>query len=289
MKRMFVRMTFLCALVVSGGTIVAQDLMKEVYVKEHIPNKKPVPYVDTREADVWWSKTVWRMIDLREKANLPLYYPTYAIGERMNLIDLLLLGIDQAGLIAYDPDADPNGKNEFKTPLTKEKLEINLGAGERIVKVFDDQGNSKDSTVKSGRRQSEVRQILVKERWFFDRNYSTVSVRIVGICPIRVYNQEDKDGNKTDQILRKQTFWIYFPQVRPLLASHEVFNRFNDSQNFSFDDFFMQRRFSSYIVAESNEYDNRQISEYLSGIHMLYESDKIKQSIFNFEQDLWEY
>ncbi|MBD3637837.1 MAG: gliding motility protein GldN [Crocinitomicaceae bacterium] len=46
-----------------------------VYVREHIPTKKVIPYEFVREADVAWSKRVWRVIDLREKFNHPLYYP----------------------------------------------------------------------------------------------------------------------------------------------------------------------------------------------------------------------
>lgn len=53
----------------------APGVLDGVYVKEHIPTKKVVPYEFVREADVTWSKRVWRVIDLREKFNHPLYYP----------------------------------------------------------------------------------------------------------------------------------------------------------------------------------------------------------------------
>ncbi|NJO92630.1 MAG: hypothetical protein HC831_29455 [Chloroflexia bacterium] len=45
----------------------AQDVLNGVYVKNHIPDKKPVPYQYLREADVMWSKTVWRQIELKRK------------------------------------------------------------------------------------------------------------------------------------------------------------------------------------------------------------------------------
>ena len=41
----------------------------------NIPTKRMIPYEYVREADVMWSKRVWRGIDLREKINHPLYYP----------------------------------------------------------------------------------------------------------------------------------------------------------------------------------------------------------------------
>ena len=46
--------------------------------------------------------------------------------------------------------------------------------------------------------------------------------------------------------------------------------------------------FSSYIFKESNVMDRR-LQDYLTGIDILYESQKIKDRLFNFEQDLWEY
>lgn len=46
-----------------------------VYVEENVPTKKVIPYEHLREADAIWSKRVWRVLDLREKINLPLYYP----------------------------------------------------------------------------------------------------------------------------------------------------------------------------------------------------------------------
>jgi len=53
----------------------APGVLDGVYVKEHIPTKKVIPYEFVREADVTWSKRVWRIVDLREKFNHPLYYP----------------------------------------------------------------------------------------------------------------------------------------------------------------------------------------------------------------------
>jgi len=79
------------------------------------------------------------------------------------------------------------------------------------------------------------------------------------------------------------------PEARPILARHPIFNRNNDAQNISFDDFFMQHRYSGYIYKISNVYNNRQIADYLTGLDVLYESQRIENAIFDWEQDLWEY
>ena len=56
----------------------------------------------------------------------------------------------------------------------------------------------------------------------------------------------------------------------------------------SWDDVFVSRMFQSYIYKESNVYD-RAINEYASGKDIQLESDRIKQSIFEYEHDLWDY
>ncbi len=265
----------------------AQDVLKEVYTREHIPNKNPVPYAYVREADVMWAKDIYRIIDLRQKQNLALYYPLKPIGDRMSLVQLLLHGIDNEGIRAFSPE---DLKNEFTIPMTRDQVDEAFEAGIDTLKVPDiNTGQLIETVVDKPRKTEQVKQILVKEKWFFDKNHSVMKVRIVGLCPIRVYNQLDDEGMPTEAILKKQTFWVYFPEVRPILANHEVFNRNNDAQRISYDDFFWQRRFDSYIIAESNVYENRWISSYSQGMDALLESEKVKSYLFNMEHDLWEY
>ena len=286
MKRILFLIIGLTVLV-GNKQLMSQDNITEVYVKEHIPSKKPVPYPYIREADVLWSKMVWRIIDLREKQNLTLYFPTKVIDSRMNLITLLLYGVDNEGLRVFSKD---DRLNEFKTQLTKEEVDVQMGAKTDSIKVPDPTTGELVSKVITKERQVDaVKQILVKEKWFFDKQHSTMQVRILGLCPILVSNKEDETGAPTDEIKKSQTFWIYYPEARNILANHEMYNRFNDGQYISFDDFFFQRRFSSYIYQESNPYDNRIIADYASGIEGLYESERIKESLFTFEHDLWEY
>ena len=54
------------------SSTTALDSKMEVYLKENIPFKSPIPYPAIREADVLFEKTVWRIVELREKQNLPL-------------------------------------------------------------------------------------------------------------------------------------------------------------------------------------------------------------------------
>jgi gliding motility associated protien GldN len=291
MKKIVFLLIGVALLAVSSG-LKAQDNLREVYVREHVPHKNPVPYEYIREADVMWSKIVYRMIDLRQKQNLPLYYPTKPIGGRMNFIDLVLWGIDNEGVRAFSTQ-DP--LNEFTAQMTIDQVDEVFDAGTDTTRTTDPTtGQLVTVVVENPRKTYEVKKLLVKEKWFFDKNHSVMKVRIVGVSPIRVYNREVADPvtgvlMPTDEILSKPTFWIYFPEIRPILANHEVFNRQNDSQRISFDDFFMQRRFGSHIFAMSNVYDNRWNNRYTQGVDALMEAEKQKEWLFNIEHDLWEY
>ncbi|WP_437920620.1 gliding motility protein GldN [Sphingobacterium sp. LRF_L2] len=84
-------------------------------------------------------------------------------------------------------------------------------------------------------------------------------------------------------------FWIYFPEARHILVNKEVVNRNNDATGLSYDDVFIKRMFASYIVKESNPEDLR-IKDLLSdGVERLYESERIKKALMDYEQDLWSY
>ncbi|MCK4750327.1 MAG: gliding motility protein GldN [Bacteroidales bacterium] len=268
---------------------------REVYDKEHIPKKDPVPYPFIRESDVMYEKTVWRMINLREKMNHPLYYPTNPIGDRKNLtqilLDILKDPLPGHQVFAYRPFLD----YEFEQPMSIEDIYKQIGADTIKEPVFD--STLMDYTIQiTGIQTSlgDVNRIMVKEKWFFDRRYSTFQVRIIGICPLKVSLREIEDPitgeiRNTGEVSRVPLFWVYYPEIRYYLAKQEVFNPRNDAQRISFDDLLNQRKFSSYIYKSSNVQDNRDISEYAKGMDAMFEAGRLKFELFEWEHDLWEY
>ena len=260
-----------------------QDVLDGIYVKEHVPARTPIPYYALREADVMWSKKLWRILDLREKINHTLYYPTTNMDDRMSLINLLIYGMEKQNLLLFDAQAS----DEFDVPLTMEQLDANLGKKDKQSSVENEDGTVEEKIVAGSRKPEEVMRYMMKEVWYFDKQKARMDVRIVGLCPIRTYYREED----TDQLdmQKTQIFWAYFPAIRTLLANHEVFNSFNDAERRTFDDIFMKRVFSSYVFQETNVYDNRRIDQYSLGLDAIVESERIKADIFKLEHDLWEY
>ena len=283
MKQLVAYLGIAAFLLVLNVKPASAQIINGAYKRTDIVQKKPMPLPSVREADVFWSRKVWRIVDLREKMNLPLYYPTTEIDGRVNLIALILKGIENNQITPYDASSD----DDFKVPMTFDQVKQRFGAEARTEEKIDfDTGERTQVTVQGEIRPNDIKQYLIKEEWYFDKNNSTMNVRIVGICPIREFMRE---GDTSGQVQREKLFWIYYPEARPLLSTNLVLNQYNPAQQTSFDDLFIKRSFNSYIVIAENVYNNREISSYLTGKEAMLESKRIEEVIFNYEQDLWEY
>jgi gliding motility associated protien GldN len=255
-----------------------------VYDKEHVKARRAIPYAFLREADVMWSKRVWRVMDLREKINHPLYYPTAPILDRKSLFDVIKDAILVNGtLIAFN---NPAMDDEFKLEMTRSEVEALLVQWDSTNEVEDpnNPGVMVKAPIKNETTTDKVWKYWMKEDWFFDRQRSVLDVRIIGLCPLVEKKTETGESTGADKAL----FWIYFPQSRPMLAKEEVYMRHNDAERRTFDDIFWKRMFSTYIRKETNVYD-RSIVEYATGLDALLESDRIKDDLFKFEHDLWHF
>lgn len=284
MKRYLILFGLLVGLLGSVSLETKAQIIDGAYVRTDAYKRKPTPLPYPREADVMWSKKVWRIIDLREKMNQPLYFPTKEVDGRRSLVNLFLEGIKDGKITAYDAKND----DEFKIPMTFEQVKEAFGATTRTRKVRDiDTGELVEKPITGEVRSEEVKQFMLKEEWYFDKQSSTLNVRVIGICPIQEFYR-DEDTNQED-VQRRQVFWIYYPEARELLAANEVFNSQNTARNSSYDDIFLKRRFNSYIVKEANIYNNRDISQYMIGKNAMLESKRIEKEIFDYEQNLWEY
>ena len=255
----------------------------DVYTKETIiAEKKPVPYPYIREADVMWAKDIWRVIDLRQRMNIPLRYPmegSMSGGDRYSLLGLLLEGIKTEEITPYEYIPNIGWKDPFSKITTLSAIYLATDADS----IPDENGN-----IEVRVPMNQIWQFQIQEQWFFDKKHSVMNVRIIAIAPV-FFNLYDEFGNLLPQPTRSIPFIVNFPQCRRLFATHAIYNENNDAQSISFDDLFFQRRFASTIIAESNVYGNRALASYKTGTDILLEAEKIKNDLFIMEHDLWEY
>jgi len=246
--------------------------------------RKPIPYPYVRDADVMFSKRVWRTVMVDEKMNLLFKYATGTskIGEHISLIDALLCGISRGFITAYDASVDDG----FSKAMSKEEVQRKLNGHLDTIKIPTlDSNRIKDTVVFKGKlNMNDIIMYRIKEDWYFDKHTGEMNVRILGICPVVMVR--DEYGNLAEGY--QPLFWIYFPAARNLLANVDAFNNHNNDERKSWDDILIKRLFSSYIYKTSNVMD-KSISDNVPGMNQLLESQKVKDDLRNLEHDMWEY
>jgi gliding motility associated protien GldN len=256
----------------------SSDPLEDIYVDDIVPKRlifesKVLAYEPVREADVPWEKRIWRVIDTREKMNLPFTYP------EMPLFKILYDATANGEIKVFQDD-------KFTQMLTPEEVMSQLVTMDTVT-VYDP--DTYEETVKITRDElnpEDIKRYRVKEIWYFDEEASRMKVRILGIAPVRDFYDKDSGIFKFEGPI----FWIYYPEVREVLARHRVFNEANDASTNTWYDLFEMRMFSSYIWKSSNVLDYRLTDFYPNdGIDLLMESEKIKAELFNWEHDLWTY
>lgn len=264
----------------SFGSVLGQNVLDGVYVREHNPQRRVVPLSFLREADVMWSKKIWRIIDLKEKMNLPFGMPEEKINDRRSLNHILYDAVKNGELTAYKDE-------EFMGPMTREEFNQ---FGSRVDTTWAPDPENPDVLIPvvSTREfnANEIIQYRIKEEWFFDKQRSVMDVRIIGIAPL--YMLKDESGAVREGVPPQPVFWIYYPEARNIFANQEVYMRGNDSDRRTWDDIFLKRMFASYIYKENNVFDRR-IEDYVQGMDALLEAERIKMDITNLEHDLWEF
>ena len=264
----------LCAMLAQAAG--CQEIEQLPWQQRDRKDIKPLEYQYQREADVFWSKNIWRVVDVRQKMNKPFAYPPKP------LIQIIHQAAMKGDIKVYDPsvvDAD-----QFKREMTiAEVARIGVKHDTTLMPNPENPEVEDEVVINQELTWNKITKFRIRETWFFDTRTSSMQVRIIGLAPVMEYY--DANGTYMGDMVM---YWVYFPALRDMLAKQEVFNPQNDWQHYSWDDLFAMRLFESTIYKESNVYD-RNINEYASGKDILLESDRIKQKIFETEHDLWEY
>ncbi len=272
------------------------EIGKKTAAQLESDNDKPLPYGYVHDRDVLMGKTTWEMIDLDERINFPMYYPvdTANIGkERRSLFQVLLNGIKSGKITEVYGDDYFNSKKSLKDMENTFKFRDTTQPG-------IDEFNTDIEGYKSGKKvldkqyiteteldAADVSGYKIKGFWYFDKRQSELKYRLLAICPMATEARDKAKGN-TDAI---ELFWVYFPSIRDILHDAKAFNDKNSAMPITFDQLLNSRRFNGVIYKEENVYGDRTIQDYMkdNAQMQLLESERVKEKIRNFEQDMWNY
>jgi len=314
----------------NGGpvNVPSDGIVDGVYIREHVPTKRLIPYEYVREADVIWGKRAWEYIDLREKINHTLYFPHDEIttegtwirnAERWSLWTVIrhhVLNGDLRLFSPYNPNnvfGDKDG-DQLKYPVDPQpgmNFYTDSVFREQLVYFFGRLGAQSDVplTDEFGEPMTKMNAEGVEEFVYPDRDtiwYTSkdiVQYRIkedwffdkersqldVRIIAIAPVVYDKEEVNGVVQIKGlTELFWLYFPHCRFIFNNYLIYNEQNDAQWMSYDDLFWKRRFNAVIYKESNVFE-RDIESYRTGVDALMESQKIKEEIRTIEHDVWQF
>lgn len=250
-----------------------------------VKDRAPLEYDNIREDDAVYRVRVWREIDIREKINLPFRYAAVEDNGGQRFIAILLSAIKSGQVTAFSSDDD-----RFTTPITSDGAFNAFGGGFDTVKKYDRDQNVIGYEVRAKVvAPDSIKVFRLKEEWIFDKETSRMFVRILGIAPVMPYTRSDGTVIPGSE---RPLWWVYYPDMRPVLAKYDVYNPKNYGARMTWEELFESRMFSSYIIKSTldNPYDLTLAGMYPnSTLFRLLQGDHIKDKIFDYEQSLWQY
>jgi hypothetical protein len=169
--------------------------------------------------------------------------------ENNKLFKVINKSLKENSIQAYSAEQDIEGK--FKIALKTKELDD-------LVEIRDD----------------KLIGFLVKEESVIDKRRQILETRIIGICPI-VYDKNDRP---------KHLFWVYFPNLRPILAKERVEYKSYLSNINTLDDVFYYKNYNSQLYKVTNVTDSPIFIEDKDAVNTL---QKLELETIEREHESW--
>ncbi|PCJ98773.1 MAG: gliding motility protein GldN [Flavobacteriaceae bacterium] len=288
--------TMLPVSIMAQANILNAKLPQEIGVKTEaqiaLDNDTPLDYAYVDDRDILWSKTLWETIDLDERVNFPLYYPTDTIdigSDRRSLYDVFMKNIKNGKLTDVYVDSYFTEKRKLEDlQATLKKIDTTdfgyeqYNAGEEISLEYI---NERELTA------ADIEEYRIKGMWYFDKRLGELKYRLLGIAPVAPDVNFIDDESMDLEDAKVELFWVWFPSARKILHEAKVFNQRNSARPISFDMLLNARRFNAVIYREDNVHGDRKVNDYIAdnALFQLLEAKRIKETIRDREQDMWAY
>ncbi len=288
------KITFSALLVLLSSSLLAQDpditsvdndnqykssLRPTTNIIYYEKQNKVLEWEPVREIDVMWKKTVWREIDLRERMNEFFTFNNEEYGDGM-LIEIILNAVKSGQVQAFNTTDD-----RFTSKMSPDQVqELTAGRLDTVIVQDPETFEYYEEITRVTFDPKAVVKYRIKEETYFDKVKGKMYTRIIGIAPLR-----DERTSSGEYIGEIPMFWLSYPELRPVLANHMVFNPMNDISTLTWDNVFEKRMFASNIIRMSGNHQMRIKGYKGEGLEAYYEAQRLQEELFNREQDLWVY
>lgn len=316
---------------VNGGPInvPTQGVIDGVAITEIIPTKKLIPYEHVREADLVWSKRVWRQLDMREKMNHSIYLPFDEFSpdgstwtrhaSRWSLWTILRTNIINGNLQVYFPlnplQQSAKDGDQFKylapKPTPGKTLDNDsIFRSDMISYQVLGQEVGGASVPLVSRIPPYEDSVIVDDNGFFIVQYEPAQVNWYTSKDIVQYHlKEDWFFDKERSVLDVRIIGIapvvFNIENDQISGYRELFWLYFPECRFVLNNYFVYnpkndaqwmsfddlfwKRQFSSTIYKSSNTFDRKIETYRSGVDALLESDKITEEIRNIEHDVWNF
>ena len=316
---------------INGGpvNVPTEGIIDGVFIQEHIPTKRMIPYTNVREADAIWSRRVWEYIDLREKINQPMYYPLDEItpyawvrnASRWSLWTIIRQHVMNGdlrvfspynpvsyGLGAWDGDQlkypiDPQqGMNFFTDSAFRDEMTFYLGELGPVsdIPLVDDFGDNIILDLPDGTQSFKYEDPdttwyqsddIVQYRMKEDWFLDKQrSVLDVRIIAIAPVRYDmDEDANGNKTIGGLQEMFWLYFPHCRFVFNNYFVYNEHNDAQWMSYDDLFWKRRFNAVIYKESNVHDREIESYRSGLDALHESDNIKNEIRNIEHDIWSF
>ena len=232
------------------------------------------------EADLQWTKVVYRILDLTKGKNPALYYPEEPNedGQSMFFIIMRLLANNQISAYEY-LDGREMFTDEYKIKVS-EMLD-------RFHVLFSEAKGSTEKNPKYAIEDAdipgnEILSYFIIEKWEFDTRTNAMRCRVDALCP--VLHRDDGYGN----VIPFPMFWVKLNDIRPYIAQQYIFtDDDNNLTKYNLDDFFKLNMYTGDIYKTKSLRNKTLMELYPDSVALKHAQDSIEERLHRFDKNLW--
>ncbi len=303
------RISILTLLLISVLTLSAQHQINPFFDERGLVRTEKIEVNEAKDTlvdvfhradDIVWSRIVYRVIDMRFKQNYQLYFPAvYEAGSNnRNLFKVIVDAIIDGLPIYHKSDNEGVIKPSYNEVMRKADLReaFALCEDKTRLSTLDEQVIRYDTvsdklSFNPSIYDAFVRnqlKYLIQEIVYFDKHTSRVYSKILAIAPLHSDKIESEEPIKA--LYESILCWVPFGTLRPYLAAQTIISLGdNDSKGDTYETFFSEKQYSSYIVGDNNVYDRMFIDYTKTHEEIQKEQQRVFDELLNFELDLWAY